>query len=81
MSCLKEQVEKNKKIIYNIYIRLRDEYPESTEHEETPLKALTKVMKPKWHLLTTWVGSSVWLERAPVKRDVIGSNLILPAMD
>ena len=46
---------------------------------ETPLKALTKVMKPTWHLLTAWVGSSVWLERAPVKRDVIGSNPILPA--
>ena len=76
---MKEQVEKNKKIIYNIYTRLRDEYPESTEHGETPLKALTKVMKLKCHLLTTWVGSSVWSERAPVKRDVIGSNPILPA--
>ena len=59
MSRLKEQVEKIKKIIYNIYTRLRDEYPESTEHGETPLEALTKVRKPKWHLLTTWECSSV----------------------
>ena len=54
MSRLKEQVEKNKKIIYNIYTRLRDEYPESTEHGETPLEALIRVMKPKWHLSTTY---------------------------
>lgn len=54
MPLLKEQVEKIKKIIYNIYTRLRDEYPESTEHGETPLEALTKVMQPKWHFSTTY---------------------------
>lgn len=42
MSRLKEQVEKIKKIIYNIDTRLRDEYPESTEHGETPLESAYK---------------------------------------
>lgn len=50
--------------MYNIYTRLRDEYPESTEHGETPLKELIKVIKPKVAFL-----NNLW------KRSAVGSAI------